>query len=61
MLINASVKLHAHDLDFEYPNVDFRMECLVRIVILGFVKGPTSYLQNNYNKLDFIIVIDSWY
>ncbi|WZN63876.1 voltage-gated calcium/sodium channel protein [Chloropicon roscoffensis] len=30
------------------------------IFILGFFKGPDSYLKNFYNMLDFIIMLSSW-
>lgn len=38
-------------------------ECVLKIFVMGFAKGRYSYLQDNYNKLDFIIVffsIVSW-
>ena len=38
----------------------YTIECFVRIFILGFFKGPDSYLKNFYNMLDFIIMLSSW-
>lgn len=38
-------------------------ECLLKIFVMGFFRGKHSYLADNYNKLDFIIVffsIVSW-
>ncbi|XP_024517811.1 sodium channel protein type 3 subunit alpha isoform X2 [Selaginella moellendorffii] len=38
----------------------YAIEMLLKILCLGFCKGPYSYLRNPYNRLDFAIVIDSW-
>ena len=34
-------------------------ECLLKIFVMGFVKGKYAYLKDNYNKLDFVIVVFS--
>ena len=34
----------------------FIVECVLKIFVMGFVKGRYSYLKDNYNILDFIIV-----
>ena len=34
----------------------FIFECLLKIFVMGFVKGKYAYLKDNYNILDFIIV-----
>lgn len=37
----------------------FVAECLLKIFVMGFVRGKYSYLRDNYNVLDFVIVIVS--
>jgi len=34
----------------------FIVECVLKIFVMGFVKGKFAYLKDNYNRLDFIIV-----
>lgn len=34
-------------------------ECLIKIYVMGFVKGKFAYLKDNYNILDFVIVVFS--
>ena len=34
-------------------------ECVIKIIVMGFTCGRYTYLKDNYNKLDFIIVIFS--
>lgn len=36
-----------------------RLEMFARIFALGFWRGETAYLRNNYNRLDFLVVISS--
>jgi hypothetical protein len=38
----------------------FTLEMLLKIVALGFILHPYSYLRNPWNMLDFVIVIISW-
>lgn len=33
---------------------------VARIFALGFWRGETSYLRDNYNRLDFLVVLSSW-
>jgi len=40
--------------------VDARLEMFARIFALGFWRGPSAYLRDNYRKLDFLVVISSW-
>jgi len=40
-------------------NIIFIIECIVKVISSGFVFGEGSYLKNNWNKLDFFIVIIS--
>ena len=37
--------------------VAYCLEMVLKILALGFVFNPTSYLRNNWNILDFIIVV----
>ena len=37
-------------------SVLFIFECVLKIFVMGFVKGKYAYLKDNYNILDFIIV-----
>lgn len=34
-------------------------ECALKIYVMGFVKGKFAYLKDNYNILDFVIVVFS--
>jgi len=41
----------------------FLLECVLKIFVMGFIRGKFSYIKDNYNKLDFLIVcisILSW-
>lgn len=33
---------------------------VARIFALGFWRGPSAYLRDNYNRLDFMVVMASW-
>jgi hypothetical protein len=35
----------------------FTLEAMLKIFALGFIKGNNTYLKDNWNRLDFIIVI----
>ena len=37
--------------------VIFTAECVMRIIALGFITHPSSYLRNTWNVLDFTIVV----
>jgi len=37
----------------------FIVECVIKILVMGLVRGKYTYLKDNYNKLDFFIVIFS--
>lgn len=37
----------------------FLLECVIKVIVMGLVRGKYTYLKDNYNKLDFIIVIFS--
>ena len=40
-------------------SVLFIFECLLKVFVMGFAKGKYAYLKDNYNILDFIIVVFS--
>jgi hypothetical protein len=35
----------------------FTLEAMLKIFALGFICGENTYLKNNWNRLDFIIVV----
>lgn len=37
----------------------FIVECALKIFVMGFTKGQYAYLKDNYNILDFVIVVFS--
>ena len=38
----------------------FTIECLINVIAYGFIlNGPTSYMKDSWNILDFLIVIFS--
>lgn len=37
-------------------SISFILECLIKIIVMGFIMGPNAYLRDNWNRLDFIIV-----
>ena len=37
----------------------FIAECVLKVFVMGFVFGKYAYLKDNYNKLDFLIVLTS--
>ena len=37
----------------------FAIECLVRVIALGFIMDSGSYLRDSWNQLDFFIVVTS--
>ena len=46
--------LNILDIIFVYA---FLLECVIKVIVLGFVVNRGSYLRNRWNILDFIIVI----
>lgn len=41
----------------EYPfTILFTLECIIKIIVMGFIKGPNTYLRDSWNRLDFIVV-----
>lgn len=37
-------------------SITFVVEFVVKVIVHGFVIGPKTYLRDNFNKLDFLIV-----
>ena len=37
------------------------MEMVMKIVGMGLIRGPNSYLRDEWNILDFFIVSSSWF
>ncbi len=48
----------SYDLDVFFTVV-FALEAAIKIVVYGFVFGPTTYLRDSWNVLDFFIVVAS--
>ena len=38
-------------------NICFYIECIFKIIALGFAMDEGSYLRDSWNKLDFFIVV----
>ena len=38
-------------------SVMFCLECCLKVIAMGFFQGEGSYLRDNWNWLDFIVVI----
>lgn len=38
-------------------NTAFICECAFKIIAIGFVRGPGCYLKDNWNRLDFFVVM----
>ena len=55
---NVEVTLISADIDNAF-NSAFFLECALKLVALGFVIDDGSYLRDNWNILDFIIVCSS--
>lgn len=39
--------------------ISFAIECTLKILGMGFILDPGSYLRDSWNWLDFIVVISS--
>lgn len=37
-------------------NILFTIECVLKIIALGFVIESTTYLRDGWNRLDFVVV-----
>lgn len=38
-------------------SIMFILECVIKVIVMGFIFGENSYLRDNWNRLDFIIVL----
>ncbi|KAJ7564574.1 hypothetical protein O6H91_02G023500 [Diphasiastrum complanatum] len=56
----AHVKMYSLDVADNFITFLYTIECFLRILCLGAFKGPHSYFRNGYNRLDFVIILDSW-
>ncbi|PIO53159.1 hypothetical protein TELCIR_25518, partial [Teladorsagia circumcincta] len=55
---NVRIKETKHQEQIEYLFiVVFTIECILKVVALGFICHPGAYLRNAWNILDFIIVV----
>lgn len=54
----VSIVLDSFDLVF---NVIFIVEAVLKIISMGFVMEKGTYLRDNWNKLDFLIVVVSFF
>ena len=42
----------------EFPfTILFTAECVVKIIVMGFVSSKNSYLRDSWNRLDFVVVV----
>ena len=41
------------------PHPPFPLQCIVKIVAMGFISNTGSYINDRWNKLDFLVVITS--
>ena len=48
----------SNELDFIF-NYLFILECVLKVIALGFAMDEGSYLRDSWNRLDFFIVITS--
>ena len=40
--------------------IAFTVEMCIRIIAFGFAESPDAYIKDNWNRLDFVIVVVSW-
>ena len=38
-------------------NFSFLLECILKVVAMGFLLGPNAYIKDSWNKLDFAVVV----
>jgi len=38
----------------------YSLEMFIKVIAMGFIIGPSSYLKDGWNILDFIVVVASW-
>ena len=44
---------------FNIISICFVVECVMKIIVMGFFFGEKTYLKDNWNILDFVIVLCS--
>lgn len=52
------IKVISNELDFIFNQL-FNVECVLKVIALGFAMDEGSYLRDSWNKLDFFIVVTS--
>ena len=55
---DSTIKVISNELDYVFNHM-FNLECVLKIVALGFAMDEGSYLRDSWNKLDFFIVVTS--
>ena len=53
---DSPIKKTSSDLDYVFNNL-FNVECVLKVLALGFAMDDGSYLRDAWNKLDFFIVV----
>ncbi len=59
--IDGYVSVLIFDLADVFFNIIFLIECILKVIALGFVMDEGSYLRDNWNKIDLIIVFFSFF
>ena len=52
----ATILKISEELDYVF-NYMFNLECILKVIALGFAMDDGSYLRDSWNKLDFFIVV----
>jgi hypothetical protein len=58
--INGYMSVLIFDICDLFFNIIFLFECIVKVIALGFVMDEGSYIRDNWNKIDLIIVLFSF-
>ena len=53
---DSPIRSTSADLDLMFNNL-FNVECILKVLALGFTMDEGSYLRDSWNKLDFFIVV----
>ena len=59
--IDGYISVLIFDMCDVFFNIIFLIECVMKIIALGFVMDEGSYLRDNWNKIDLIIVLFSFF
>ena len=58
-ILNDPYQNKAIKLMLDIISVIFLIEFVIKIIVMGFCIGPKTYLKDNWNILDFVIVLFS--